>query len=456
MANKIGRRGFLKCGAAAGAFFIPATSLFGQALPKKQLRFAIVGAGGIGVMTRDMLIKAGATVSALCDVDSFRLAAEAAKFPGIPVYSDWRELLKHSKDFDAVAVATPDHTHAIVALHAMRLKKHVYIQKPLARTFEECALIRKEQERTGVVAQMGNQHHPRGAAYLKLIESGIIGDIDDVWCWTDRPGAWWPQGMKAIPAAGDMSKSGFTKKTWDLWCGPSAYNPFSGELAPFKWRGWWDYGCGAIGDMAIHNADPAFEGLGIDLPYSVKGFCEYPATVAFPQNVKIELKFAPTPKCPKGVKFTWTNNSFAPPVPAGTHPQFKFRSNGLLFNGSKGAFEGVIFEGNPMLITTGGEYSKATKDAQREAVRLVKGMRYHDHYEEFVNAVHDNAPEKCGSRMSYAAPFTQALLLGCIALRYPGKELFFDKKTGLFTNEPSANAFLKAPSRGEFSMSDFV
>jgi predicted dehydrogenase len=452
----INRRNFIKASAAAGAFYIPATSLFGQVLPKKQLRFAIVGAGGIGIMTRNELIKAGATVAALCDVHQGRLEKEAASFPGIPTYTDWRELFKHEKDFDAVAIATPDHTHAIVALYAMRMKKHVYIQKPLARTFEECALIQKEQARTGVVAQMGNQHHPRGKAYVKLIESGIIGDIDDVWCWTDRPGAWWPQGMKELPKAADMTNSGFTKDTWDIWCGPAAFNPYSPALAPFKWRGWWDYGCGAIGDMAIHNADPTWEGLGVKLPYSVKGYCDYPMTVAFPQNVKIELKFAPTAKCPKGVKFTWTNNSVPPPIPLGTHPQFKFRSNGLLFNGNKGSFEGVIFEGNPMLISTGKEYSKETKDAQREAVRLIKGMKFHNHYEEFVNAVHDNAPEKCGSRMSYAAPFTQALLLGCIALRYPGKELLFDEKTGLFTNEPSANEFLKAPMRANFSMRDFI
>jgi predicted dehydrogenase len=330
-------------------------------------------------MTRDELIKAGATVAALCDVHQGRLEKEAAKFPGIPTYTDWRELFKHEKDFDAVAIATPDHTHAIVALYAMRMKKHVYIQKPLARTFEECALIQKEQARTGVVAQMGNQHHPRGKAYVKLIESGIIGDIDDVWCWTDRPGGWWPQGMRALPKAVDMTNSGFTKETWDLWCGPAAFNPYSPELAPFKWRGWWDYGCGAIGDMAIHNADPTWEGLGVKLPYSVKGYCENPATVAFPQNVKIELKFKPTAKCPKGVKFTWTNNSVPPPIPVGTHPQFKFRSNGLLFNGNKGSFEGVIFEGNPLLITTGKEYSKETKDAQREAIRLIKGMKFHNH-----------------------------------------------------------------------------
>ena len=451
----INRRNFLKNTAASGVFFIPATNLFGQELPKKQIRLAVVGAGGIGVMTRDCLARAGMTVAALCDVDQGRLDKESAKFPGIPTYTDWRELYKHEKDFDAVAICTPDHTHAIISLYAMRLKKHVFIQKPLAHTFEECSLLDKEQKRTGVVAQMGNQHHPRGISYIKMIEAGVIGDIDKVWCWTDRPGNWWKQGMKAYPK-GSKRPASLNEKTWDIWCGPSPFHPYSGEIAPFRWRGGWDYGCGAIGDMAIHNADPAFEGLDLGLPYSVKGYCDEPATVAFPQDVKIELKFAPNAKCPKGLTFTWTNNSKAPPLPYGANPDLIMRDNGLLFTGTKGSFEGIINGGKPLLISTGKEYSEATKEAQREAMKIVKPLKFHNHYEEFVKAIHNNTPEKCGSRMSYAAPFTQALLLGCISLRYPGKELMFDSKTKMFTNEPSANEFLKLPARGEFSMADFV
>ena len=253
------RRAFMGTLAGAGVFFMPATKLFGQELPKKQIRLAVVGAGGIGVMTRNELQRAGATVAALCDVDRNRLGEQAKYFPGIPTYTDWREMFRHEKDFDAVAVATPDHTHAIVGLNAMRLGKHVYIQKPLAHTFEECKMLMTEQKRRGVVAQMGNQHHPRGKAYKVLIDANVIGNVKKVYCWTDRPAGWWPQGMQAYPA--EQMIPGYSKETWDIWVGPSAFHPCNPALAPFKWRGWWDYGCGAIGDMAIHNADPAFETL---------------------------------------------------------------------------------------------------------------------------------------------------------------------------------------------------
>ncbi len=138
--TKTTRRTFLGT-TAAGAFFIPARTLYGQELPVKQLRLAMVGAGGIGAPTCDLLCQAGATVAALCDVNANALATQAKRHPGIPTYMDWRELLKHHKDFDAVAVCTPDHTHAIVALHAMRLGKHVYIQKPLAHSYEECRML---------------------------------------------------------------------------------------------------------------------------------------------------------------------------------------------------------------------------------------------------------------------------------------------------------------------------
>lgn len=447
------RRRFLAAG--AGVFFTPATTLFGQSLPKRQLRFAMVGAGGIGVPTRDQLIGAGGTVAALCDVDSNALAAQAKKFPGIPAYMDWRELLLHEKDFDAVCVCTPDHTHAIVALHAMHLGKHVYVQKPLAHSYEECAMLLKEQRRSGVVAQMGNQHHPRCAAFRQLLETGVIGELTDVACWTDRPGRYWQAAPNAYPTAGSYGR-GFTPESWDVWLGPAVANPCSPELAPRRWRGWWDYGTGAIGDMAIHNADPAFDACRWGLPTSVTGYCDEPVRAGFPAKAKIVLTFAPTPRCPRPVTFTWFNASQTPPLPAGVHPKYRFSDNGLLFTGTKGAFNGVVWQGKPMLIAAGHEWNESTKALQRECAEKLRPLQFHNHFRQFVDAAKAGTPEACDSRMEYAAPFTQALLIGAIGLRFPGRKLLFDEKLGRFTNCPEANAFLAAPSRGAFSMADFA
>ena len=317
-------------------------------------------------------------------------------------------------------------------------------------------MLMAEQARTGVVAQMGNQHHPRGKAYRILAETGIIGEVTEVVCWTDRPGRFWTPAPKEYPKAGAFDR-GFTAASWDVWLGPGPEHPCSPLLAPRKWRGWWDYGTGAIGDMAIHNADPAFEAFGWGAPVSVKGICDEPVVAAFPGRAKIEMTFAPTPKCPRAVKFTWMNDSQTPPLPKGVHPKYAFGDNGLLFVGTKGAFNGVVWSGgNPLVIAAADhEWNAETKAMQRAGADAVKGLTFHNHFKEFVDAAKAGDPQACGSKMAYAAPFTQALLVGAIGLRFPNRELRFDPAAGRFTNCSEANAFLQAPSRGAFSMKDF-
>src|SRR5574344_201844 len=244
------RRSFLTSAAAAGVFFIPATRLFGQDLKgpaSQQFRFAGIGVGGMGTPTCEELIAAGGTIVALCDVDPRRLAEFAKDHPGIPTFTDYRVLFdKCSDTFDGVAISTPDHTHAIIALEAMRRGKAVYVQKPLARTFEECQLLMEEQARTGVVVQMGNQGHPGVLRYNELLKENAWGDIQEIIGWSDRPV--WPQGMTAYPPAQPVPAG----LDWDLWTGPSPLHAYSSQIHPFHWRGYWDYGCGAIGDMAVH------------------------------------------------------------------------------------------------------------------------------------------------------------------------------------------------------------
>ena len=456
----VSRRTFvLGTAAASGTFFIPSTRLFGQELPKKQLRLAVVGSGGIGVMTRKELVKAGATVAALCDVNASVLAKQAAEFPGIPTYTDWRKLFAHAKDFDAVAVCTPDHTHAIIALHAMRLGKHVYVQKPLAHAFEECAMLMKEQDRSGVVAQMGNQHLPHTLKTRAALAANVIGPVKEVWCWTDRPAGWWPQGMTAYPPAQPLP-SCYTEEAWEIWNGPAPFHAYNAALAPFKWRGWWDYGTGAIGDMAIHNAGPAFLELGWGLPTAVQAFPDAAATVAFPEKVRIELEFAATAQNPRPVKFVWLNAKQQPPALPGMRPNYDYGGNGLLFIGEKGAFNGNPLGGLPALVAYGDHaWNDESKEAARALQQALKAVPPHNenyHYRQFVEACLAGNPAGCTSRMRFAAPFTQSLLLGAIALRWPTRKLAFSAADGKFVNAPEADAFLKAPERGTFSMKEFA
>ena len=447
------RRNFLKSAAAGGLFFIPSFRLFGQDLPRlsRQMRFAGIGVGGMGTATCNDIINAGGTITALCDVDPARLKDYARNHPGIPCYTDWRRLLKEkSGEFDAVAISTPDHTHAEIALEAMLRGKHVYVQKPLARTFEECQLLHDVQRSTGVVTQMGNQGHPGVFRYSELLKEKFWGDVVKIESWSDRP--IWPQGMTSYPTPGD-APAGFD---WDVWCGPSRDHGFSTAFHDFRWRGWWDYGTGAIGDMAIHNADPAFWIFKLGLPIEVKAECSAPAGIAFPAWSEIEMKFGPTKVLPNGVTLKWYDGQRRPKAPFGSNPNLNLGDNGLLIHGTKVVTLGGSHASSPMVCSAGGhQFNDETRDAQKEARNIVRRARLPGHYEEFIKAVLEGKPELPNSKISYAAPFTQALLIGCVALRYPGETLAFSPEKRLFTNKPEANKFLKLHERKNHSFAKY-
>ena len=452
------RRSFLTSAAATGVFFIPATRLFGQDLKgpaSQQFRFAGIGVGGMGTATCNDLIANGGTIVALCDVDPQKLAAYAQEHPGIPTFTDYRVLFdKCSDTFDGVAISTPDHTHAIIALEAMRRGKAVYVQKPLARTFEECQLLMEEQARTGVVVQMGNQGHPGVARYGELAKENAWGEILELEGWSDRPV--WPQGITAYPPAEPIPAG----LDWDLWTGPSPLHAYSSQIHPFHWRGYWDYGCGAIGDMAVHNVDPAFWSFGLGLPTSVCATAiadNRPVTIAYPRWSTIRMTFAPTPACPKGVALTWydgydNGQQHLPAVPQGANPKYALPDNGLIVHGSKMTTCGASHASTPLVIAASGHaWNKETHDLQKVWSKRLRAITIGNHYLEFVTAAKAHDPDQCGSRLSYAAPLTQALLISCIALRYPGEELKFDPVRHVFTNKPEANVFLKATERGSFT-----
>ncbi len=445
----VSRRRFLASTAAGAAFAILPSRGWSQ--EGGGLRFAQIGCGGKGTSDLGNTIGAGGRLVAMCDVDSVRASKTCEKHPGVPVFTDYRKMLdKHGKDIDAIVVSTPDHTHAVAALDAIRRGKHVYVQKPLARTFEECRLLLESARKHRVVTQMGNQGHSGNGLVLwkKMMEAGVFGDIVHVHTWSNRPT--WPQGMTAAPAEEPVPAT----LDWDSWIGPVAMRPYAKSYLPFNWRGWWDFGCGAMGDMACHNMDPAFWVLQLGLPASVKAEASAPAGIAYPAWSVIEYTFPPSPACPKGVKLTWHDGKKLPPRPENAHPSLDVGANGCMIVGTKMTAMGGSHAAPPRPIALGGQaYGEAVKDAEgywRDELKKIPGG---DHHRQWVEAAKAGDAAKPGSNFEYSVPMTQAILLGCIALRFPGRELAWDAAARRFTNLPEANEWLGFRARAGYDMS---
>src|SRR5437868_172811 len=236
------------------------------ASPNEKLNIGFIGAGGRA--TENLRGLEGENIVALCDVDQKNAAASFTKYPNANRYRDFRKMLDAEKSLDAVVVSTPDHIHAIAAITAMQHGKHVYCEKPLAHSIYECRKMRQIAAETGLVTQMGQQGHAMEGSRraVEVIRSGAIGQVRELHVWTDRPAGWWPQGMErptdTAPAPETLD--------WDLWLGPAPWRPYNPVYLPFKWRGIWDFGTGAIGDMGVHNLDTAFWALELGLPTSVE------------------------------------------------------------------------------------------------------------------------------------------------------------------------------------------
>ena len=284
------RRKFLQQSAmAATGFFIVPRHVLGRGFraPSDKLNIAGIGAGGKAEVNLPFAWNNGAeNIVALCDVDSERLGAAAGRHPQAKTYADYRQLLEQT-DLEAVVVATPDHHHAPATVRALRRGLHVYCEKPLTHTVEEARLIAALTREKKVATQMGTQNHEH-PGYLRLVEllqAGAIGEVTEVHVITDRPGKWWPQGLDRPTETPAVPGS----LNWDLWLGPAAERAYHPAYVPFRWRGWWDFGCGAVGDMAIHLADPAFWAL--RLGGRVKVTSKGPAPSPWSAPAWMETKF---------------------------------------------------------------------------------------------------------------------------------------------------------------------
>ena len=448
----INRRRFIYFSAlAAGATILPGctSTRVNYKSPNEKLNIASIGCGGKGASDVEGGFNTGQNIVALCDVDETTLKKAAQKYTGAKLHRDFRKMLEQQKDIDAVIVSTPDHQHAPAAIRAIRLGKHVYCQKPLTHTIWEARELTHAARKYKVATQMGNQGHSgEGVRELcEIIWAGTIGDIREVHCWTDRP--IWPQGLNR-PAGSDPVPANLD---WDLWIGPAPMRPFKASWTeeeaagwkrgggrpvyhPFSWRGWWDFGCGALGDMGCHIMDPANWALFLGAPTSVEMLEQDGMTKEMAPKASVIRYEFPARKTPRGkmpaVTFYWHDGGKKPEKPAEMEAQ-KLQDNGTIFVGSKGKLVCEAYGGNPTLLP-----ESKMKEFKKPA-QIIPRVPNNNPYEDWVRAC-KGGPAAC-SNFDYAGPFTETVLLGNLALRLGGK-LEWDSKHMRVKGRPEADALI--------------
>ena len=491
------RRQFMRSAAATAAAFtiLPRHVLGGprHIAPSDRVNIAGVGVGGMG--RANMQALASQNLVAMCDVDwryvdsrfaeipkqmetaNKRLgeATDAAQkdraqtavkgwqqlqdqIPKTKRYTDYRQMLAKQKNIDAVVIATPDHTHALIALAAMDLGKHVYVQKPLAWSVEECRRLAKRATETKLQTQMGNQGHSSDDARMvnEYIQSGAIGTISEVHVWTDRPLAYWPQGIprpaplpanaKDLPwnmngvmtrAAGSFgSFAPPDKLAWDLFLGPSQFVEYHPIYHPFNWRGWTDWGVGAIGDMGAHLIDSSFWSLDLDYPTSVETRSTPYNHQSYPMACVTDYVFAAKGTRP-AVKLTWYDGGFTPPKPVEMGEEELNKGGGVLYIGSKGKLMHDTYGFNPRLLPKSLHESVGKPPETYARIKTSHEMNW-------VDAI--RGTQKTTSPFEYSARLTEIMLLGVASLN-AGKKIQYDGANMKITNVPDSDALLKRTYR---------
>jgi hypothetical protein len=385
------------------------------------------GAGDIDNVSSENIV-------ALCDVDQEKAGGTFKKFPNAKVYRDYRQMLeKENKNIDAVVIATPDHNHAPAAIMAMRMGKHVYVEKPMAHTIYEARKMAEVARQMKVVTQMGNQGHAGEGLRLtyEFIQDGAIGKVHTVHIWSDRP--IWPQGIDRPTDTPPVPPT----LDWDLWLGPAPQRPYNPAYVPFNWRGWWDFGCGAMGDMAVHNADPAFFCLDLGAPIAAEAETSGVNNETFPKWQIITYYFAARGDQP-AVKLIWYDGGKMPPRPPELEPDRKLEDNGIMFVGDKGTILCGGWAGAPRIIP------ESKMQAYKRPPKTLP--RSPGHHKEWIQACKDNNPKGALAGFEYSGPFTEALLVGNLAVRL-GKKIEWDTKNMKALNAPEADKYINKEYR---------
>ncbi len=440
--SPINRRRFLQTTATTAAFTLVPRSVLGgpgNTPPSEKLNIAGIGIGGMGQSNLRQL--AGENIVALCDVDHQYAAKTFAEYPKAKTYFDYRKIFDDQKDIDAVLIATPDHTHAVIAAEAMRRGKHVYCQKPLTHDVYESRMLAKIAKETGVTTQMGIQGHSGEGARLicEWIWDGAIGEVHEVdaWCslsyypfghayWSSK----WDRRPEDTPAVPDQLD-------WDLWLGPAPHRPYHPAYHPGVWRCWWDFGCGMMGDRGAHTIDPIFWALKLGAPTSIEATSTGLNPDTHPLASIVTYQFPARGDLPP-VRLTWYDGLRAPrPAELEDGRRMGHVEGGSLFKGTKGKLVAGVYGEGPRLIPE--TAMKAYKLPDKSLPR-VNGS----HEQDWVDAC--KAGRKAGADFAYSGPLTEMCLLGNVAKRLDTR-LEWDPVAMKVTNCPEANPYIHPPYR---------
>jgi len=411
-------------------------------------------------------------------VDAAYSAEQIAKYPKARFYRDFRRMFEEmGKGIDAVTISTPDHFHAVAASHAMRLGKHIYCQKPLVQTVYEARYLRDLARKTGVVTQMGNQGSAQDGLRraVECLQGGLLGQVHEVHLWTNRP--IWPQGMTRPAGADDIPAT----LDWDIWLGPAPKRPYKkGIYAPFNWRGWLDFGTGALGDMCCHTANMPYRGLQLGYPTEVEAVALGSMNnESFPLGSKIRFQFPAR----KGVSASplspatfWWYDGGMPDASAPDGHDFSNKpprelltdieallgevpNSACLILGEHGKMFSPDDYGEQFFLMLNDEkkfvhYQKhpaVEKIPQTIPRNTFKGSTDLKQHLEWIAAIKENKPDLCYSRFEIAAPFVETMLTGCVALRV-GKKIEWDGPAMRAINAPEAAKYIKRDNRAGWAL----
>ncbi len=411
--------------------------------PGDLLNIAIVGVAGRGKWNIKGV--SSENIVAMCDVDRGDRTAEFFRmYPDAVKYKDFRVMFDKQKDIDAVVISTPDHTHAVIAMEAMRRGMHVYCEKPLTHSVYESRMLASAAKKYNVQTQMGNQGHSIEEIRLvkEWIEDGLIGDVREVYAWSDRPslGCCVFSYAMARPAEAETPPPDLD---WDLWLGPAPYRPYHPVYQPFDWRGWVDFGCGALGDMGCHILDPSFWALDLGNPVSVESsntnIDEEVIRETYPAASVIHYEF-PERNGKPPVRLHWCDGALLPPIPEGMET---LHSNGAILVGEKGKLIHGSHGAHGLRVLP-----ETLMDDYRKPPKTIP--RVEDHHQDWIRACKGGKP--ASSNFSYGGPLTEMVLLGVLAARQKNKKLFYDGENMRITNDEEANRLINPPYRESWSL----
>jgi predicted dehydrogenase len=437
------RRNFLKAAAFAGAgFWVTGNSPGDDSKsPNERIRFACIGVAGKGASDTADAAKHGDVV-AICDVDDRRLEEATRKYPRAKKYHDFRKLFDETaKSIDAVTVSTPDHTHAVASALAMRLGKHCFTQKPLTHTIWEARWLAEIAREAKVATQMGNQGtaSDRLRKAAALVRAGTLGTVKEVHVWTNRP--IWPQGASRPAVAPPPAYL-----HWDLWLGPARERPYAlyaeaakperkGAYHPFNWRGWWDFGTGALGDMACHTMNLAFMALDLRDPISVEADTSGHNRDSYPKWSVIRYAFPAHGERP-ALTLTWYDGGKRPSAD--------------LLDGRQPGISGSLLIGTKNKLLSGGDNGGGYRLLGNVADPAVDFPKSPGHFAEFARAI--KGGERPMSNFSdYAGPLTETVLLGNLAV-WAGRKVEWDAKALKATNAPELEPLIRPQYRKGYEL----